>query len=61
MLCDVMFKFLQRDPVKALQKKYEALTTQAFHSQRNGDIRGYSLLTEQAQVVLSEIEQRKSK
>ena len=55
-----MFKFLKPDPAKALQKKYEALTTQAFHAQRNGDIRGYSLLTEQAQVVLSEIAQHKS-
>ena len=55
-----MFKFLKPDPVKALQKKYDALTTQAFHAQRNGDIRGYSLLTEQAQAILSEIEQHKS-
>ena len=52
-----MFGFLKRDPVKKLQQQHDALTTEAFQAQRNGDIRGYSDLTAQAEALREEIEQ----
>jgi len=51
-----MFSFLKPDPKKQLQKSYESLTTRAFQAQRNGDIRSYSLLTEEAEAVKAKIE-----
>jgi N-acetylglucosamine kinase-like BadF-type ATPase len=51
-----MLSFLKPDPKKRLQKEYEKLTTQAFQAQRNGDIRGYSLLTEEAEKVKAKLE-----
>ena len=51
-----MFSFLKPDPRKQLQKDYDSLTTRAFEAQRNGDIRGYSLLTEEAEAVKAELD-----
>ncbi|GGX54797.1 DUF6435 family protein [Saccharospirillum salsuginis] len=51
-----MFSFLKPNPIKQLQKSYESLTTRAFKAQRNGDIRTYSLLTEEAEAVKAKIE-----
>lgn len=43
-----MLRFLKKDTTKALQKAYEAKLTEAQQAQRNGDIRNYSLLSEEA-------------
>lgn len=43
-----MLSFLKRDTTKALQKAYEKKLTEAQHAQRNGDIRSYSMLSEEA-------------
>ncbi len=50
-----MFSFLKKNPVKKLNKQYEAKLEQAMHAQRNGDIRGYSMLTAEAEAILSQI------
>ncbi|ALU42139.1 DUF6435 family protein [Pseudoalteromonas rubra] len=52
-----MFQFLKRDPVKKLRKAYDAKLEQAMHAQRNGDIRGYAMLTSEAESLWQQIEQ----
>ncbi|WP_144244290.1 DUF6435 family protein [Nitrincola sp. A-D6] len=52
-----MFGFLTGgNKQKKLQKAYEAKLGEAMQAQRNGDIRGYSALSEQADALLKEIE-----
>lgn len=53
----VMFGFLKADPLKAYKKQYLALLEAAMQAQRNGDIRGYSELTEQAQALADKMDQ----
>lgn len=56
-----MFGFSKKDPVKNLEKEYYQLLEQARDKQRNGDIKGYALIIEKSELVLSEIERlRKS-
>lgn len=43
-----MFSFLKKDTTKSLQKAYEKKLTEAQLAQRNGDIRSYSMLSEEA-------------
>lgn len=56
-----MFQFLKRDPVKKLRKAYDAKLEQAMHAQRNGDIRGYAMLTAEAESIWQEIESLQEK
>ena len=49
-----MFSLFKSDPTKKLNKQYSAKLEQAMHAQRNGDIRTYSMLTEQAQIIIIE-------
>lgn len=51
-----MFSFLKGDPTKKLRKEYEALLSKAMQAQRNGDIRLYSELSEQADAIFKQIE-----
>ena len=51
-----MFDFLKSDPKKKLDKEYKILLEQAMQSQRNGDIRKYSELTERAEAKRRELE-----
>ena len=51
-----MFDFLKSDPRKKLDKEYRTLLEQAMQSQRNGDIRKYSELTELAEAKLKELQ-----
>lgn len=44
-----MFDFLKKDTTKSLQKAYEKKLTEAQQAQRNGDIRSYSMLSEEAE------------
>lgn len=51
-----MLGFLRTDPKKKLQKAYEAKLQQAMTLQRNGDIRGYSLVTEEAEAIYARLQ-----
>ena len=55
-----MFGMFKSSPVKKWQKEHEALLTQAFQAQRNGDIRQYSLLTAEAEALREKIEELKN-
>ncbi len=55
-----MFGFLKSDPLKKLNREYEALLKEAMEAQRSGDIRLYSELTEQAEKISEKIEQHKT-
>jgi hypothetical protein len=51
-----MFGLFKKSPLKNLELEHKALLTRAFHAQRNGDIRAYSLLTAEAEEVREKIE-----
>jgi hypothetical protein len=51
-----MFGLFKKSPLKRWQKDHEALLTKAFNAQRNGDIRLYSTLTAEAEVLREKIE-----
>lgn len=51
-----MFNLFKKDPVKALDKQYRQLLEEARQLQRNGDIKGYALKTQEAEDVLKQIE-----
>lgn len=51
-----MFGLFKKDPKKALEKKRAQILEQAMQRQRNGDIRGYSELTEEAEKIFAEIQ-----
>jgi len=53
-----MFGWLKKDPKAKLQKAYEAKLTEAMNRQRNGDIRGYSALTAEAEAIKAQIDQQ---
>ena len=55
-----MLGFLKGDPVKKLQKEYEKKLTEAMHAQRNGDIRTYSMLTEEAEAMYARLQALKN-
>lgn len=57
----LMFNWLKSDPTQKMQKEYEALLSKAMLAQRNGDIRTYSLLTEEANTLHEKIEAAKQK
>ena len=50
-----MFGLFGKNPLKQLQKDHEALLAKAFQAQRNGNIRLYSTLTAEAEVLREEI------
>ncbi len=51
-----MFGFFKKDPVKKLQKEYEALLEKAMQAQRSGDIKEYARLTARSEDIRKEIE-----
>ena len=51
-----MFGFFKKDPVKKLQKEYEAKLEEAMLMQRNGKIREYSFLSSEAEDIRQKIE-----
>ena len=55
-----MFGLFSKSPLKRLQKDHEALLTKAFQAQRNGNIRLYSTLTAEAEVLREKMEECKS-
>jgi len=52
-----MFSIFKKDPVKKLNKLYEAKLEQAMKSQRNGDIKSYSMITAEAEKIAVQIKE----
>jgi hypothetical protein len=50
-----MFSLFKRDPVKKLVKLQDIKLEQAMHAQRNGDIKSYSQLTLEADLIEKQI------
>jgi len=50
-----MFQLFKADPQKKIQKAYEEKVTQAMHAQRNGNIRLYSQLQEEAEALYAQL------
>ena len=55
-----MFSFFSSNPTKKLQKSYEHKLHEAMQAQRNGDIKLYSTLSEEAEKILEEIKKIES-
>ncbi len=56
-----MFGLFKSDPSKKLRKKYDKLSTDAMHAQRKGDIKSYSMLTAEAELLWEEIKSLEEK
>ena len=52
-----MFGLFKQSPTKKLKDEHKALLEKAFQAQRNGDIRGYSTLTAEAEAVRAKLEE----
>ena len=52
-----MFGLFKQSPTKKLKEEHKALLEKAFQAQRNGDIRGYSTLTAEAEAVRAKLEE----
>jgi len=50
-----MFSFLKKDPMKKLDKLYEAKLEQAMNAQRNGDIKSYAMITAEAEKIKTQM------
>lgn len=55
-----MFGLFNKDPTKALRKKYDIKLEQAMLAQRKGDIKSYSMLTAEAEAIWTEIQSLES-
>ena len=51
----IMFSIFKSDPLKKLNKRYEAKLALAMHAQRNGNIKGYSMITAEAEEIAVQI------
>jgi hypothetical protein len=50
-----MFGLFKTDPLKKLRKEYDKVLLDAMNAQRNGNIRLYAQLTEQADSIYQKI------
>ena len=50
-----MFSIFKQNPIKKLNKIYEAKLEQAMYAQRNGDIKSYSMITAEAEKIAVQI------
>ena len=55
-----MLGLFKKDPLKKLQKKYEAKLEEAMHMQHNGKIREYSFLSSEAEDIRLKIQATKA-
>lgn len=55
-----MFSLFKSDPVKKLKKQLAEKQEQAMLAQRNGDIRTFSEITAESQVLIDEIKRLES-
>ena len=46
-----MFSLFKKDPIKKLDKLYEAKLEEAMHAQRRGDIKSYAMITAEADEI----------
>ncbi|MEW6994874.1 DUF6435 family protein [Colwelliaceae bacterium MEBiC 14330] len=46
-----MFSLFKKDPIKKLDKLYEAKLEAAMHAQRRGDIKSYAMITAEADEI----------
>lgn len=53
---NIMFSFLKKDPVKALEDKRKKLLEEAMHIQRSGDLKLYAVKMEAIDKLEKEIE-----
>jgi hypothetical protein len=53
----IIFSIFKANPVKKLNKAYEAKLEQAMYAQRNGDIRSYSMITAEAELIANKIKE----
>lgn len=51
-----MFGFFKRDPKAQLEKEYGKKLEEAMQAQRNGDIRGYSELSAEANEIYEKLQ-----
>lgn len=56
-----MFSFFKSDPVKKLQKAHAQKLEQAMHAQRNGDMRSYAAITNEADQLWQQIQSLQEK
>ncbi len=54
-----MFGLFKKDPVKKLEKEYDAILVKARDTQRSGDIKGYAKLMAESEEILKKIEELK--
>jgi hypothetical protein len=54
-----MFGLFKSDPIQKLEKEYQKIMEQAVQRQRNGDIDGYSTLSQQADEIAKKIDELK--
>jgi len=52
--------FKKKNPLEALESEYRSILEKAMHAQRNGDLKLYAALTEEAEEVMKKIEALKS-
>jgi len=50
-----MFSIFKKNPAKKLNQRYEAKLEQAMQAQRNGDIKGYAMITAEAEEIAIQI------
>jgi hypothetical protein len=52
-----MFSIFKKNPIKKLNARYEAKLEQAMFAQRNGDIKSYSMITAEAEIIAVQIQE----
>jgi hypothetical protein len=52
-----MLSIFKRNPIKKLNKAYEAKLEEAMYAQRNGDIKSYSMITAEAEIIANKIKE----
>ena len=56
-----MFGLFKKDPAQKLQKEYDKKLFEAMQAQRNGDIKSYSMLSQEAEAILKQIDEINAK
>ncbi|MEL6864385.1 MAG: DUF6435 family protein [Bacteroidota bacterium] len=56
-----MFGLFKKDPVKKLEKEYEALMAKGRDIQRSGDLKAYAKIVAESEEILKKIDALKSK
>ncbi|MEW6997401.1 DUF6435 family protein [Colwelliaceae bacterium BS250] len=52
-----MFSIFNKNPIKKLNKLYEAKLEKAMYAQRNGDIKSYAMITAEAEQIANQIQE----